>query len=155
MSDKKGAIGRVLLVLAGLVGIVGVAGGAAYWAATAAIRTGPGRQPAAAGPKAALQDGVLLDVGEFTTNLADPGGRRLIRLKLEVSLSDEKAKGELEKRKPALRDAVLGVLRSKSVADLNQERGMELLRGELQKKAAALVTQGRVLQVFITDIAVQ
>lgn len=153
MSEKKGALLKIGGIVAGLVVVVLVAGGAAYWAATTAISSNPGGKP----PPRPQQvvDGVPYDAGEFTTNLADPSGRRLIRIKVEVGLSDEKARAELERRKGAMRDAVLGVLRSKTVADISQDKDMQQLRGELQKKIQALVDSGKVVYLFITEIAVQ
>lgn len=154
MNEKKGALIKIVGIAAGLLAVIVVAGGAAYWAATTAISSSPSGKVEPKS-KTTIVDGVPYDAGEFTTNLADPSGRRLIRIKVEVGLSDEKAKVELEKRKGAMRDAVLGVLRSKTVADISQDKDMQQLRGELQKKIQALVTTGKVVYLFITEIAVQ
>lgn len=154
-EKKGGGMMRIIGLVGGLILVVLVAGGAAYWAATTAISSTPGGKPATPKDKAGVVDGVPYDAGEFVTNLADPGGRRLIRIKLEVGLSDEQAKAELEKRNGAMRDAVIGVLRSKTVADLNQDKDMAVLRGEIQKKIEPLVTEGKVVYLFITEFAVQ
>ncbi len=157
MKDKALIKNIVLIILGGIL-VMGISGGAAYWAATAVIAKAGG----GAGAKAAdtkkeekKEAGVFLTLPEITTNLADPSGRRLIRVKIDLELSDEKAKAELEKKQAPMKEVILSVLRSKTVAEINGSEGLEALTKELTRRVAPLVTQGKLMHVYVTDIATQ
>lgn len=156
MKDKA-FITKILLIVLGAILVMGISGGAAYWAATAVIaKAGGGKATEAKKEdKEKKEAGVFLTVPEITTNLADPSGRRLIRVKIDLELSDDKAKAELEKKPAPMKEAILSVLRSKTVGDVNGAEGLEALTKELTKRISLLVTQGKLIQVYVTDMATQ
>lgn len=155
MKDK-GLIKNVLIIALGAVLVLGISGGAAYWAAMAVISKAGGLGTGAETVKEHKKEPtVFLTVPEVVTNLADPSGRRLIRVKIELELSDEKSKAELEKLSAPMKEAILTVLRSKAVAEVNGAEGVEALTKELLQKISPLIPNGRLIQVYITDIATQ
>lgn len=109
-------------------------GGGAY----AALRL-LGSQKAEASPASPKNSHVVLQAGEITTNLRDPGGRRYIQVDVEIWLSDKKKAKEAEEKKAALRDAILSVLRSKSFDELSGSGGMEALRREIGRRLEPLL----------------
>lgn len=60
----------------------------------------------------------VVSLPTFTVNLADPLGRRYIRLTLEVEVNSEDAAAELTNSTAKVRDAINLLLSSKSYADL-------------------------------------
>lgn len=146
----KALIGRVGLIVLAAVVVVAAAGGAAY----IAVRTAMGKpaEPPAQVDKKSLKP---VDIGEFLTNLADPGGRRVIHLKIEIRVDDDKVAAQLKEEESAIRDQVLRVLRGKTVADLAGEDGMDQLADEIMNRLNVTVADGRIRELFFTDIAIQ
>jgi flagellar FliL protein len=91
----------------------------------------------------------------FATNLADPLGQRLIRLKIELEVADPKVREEVERNAARVRDAVLLLLSSKSYADISAPENKVLLKSEITERLNAVLGRGKVVQVFITDLIVQ
>lgn len=90
--------------------------------------------------------------GEYLTNLADKG---YIKLTIEFELENKEMIKELDKRKAEIRDRVNFVLRSKTSEDIKGDTGMEKLRDSIKKELNLLLKQGRVLDVYFTNIIVQ
>ncbi|MDD2421130.1 MAG: flagellar basal body-associated FliL family protein [Heliobacteriaceae bacterium] len=93
----------------------------------------PGGLPGKTSPARPL--GVLFEVGEFRTNLADPGGRRYLQAKVSLELNeekkDEKKIAELEENKAIIRDRILTVFRSKTVEDFQANEGLDKIKKEI------------------------
>ena len=101
--------------------------------------------------------GPIHEIGEFTVNLMVPPGfaPRFVRTGVAVEVSDKKALTELSEREAQVRDAVIGVLRSKTHDEINGTAGMETLRQEIAASISALLRSGNVVNVFFTDLVVQ
>lgn len=105
-----------------------------------------------------MQEGVLLDLGEFILNLADVNSKRYLKVgvAMELSKTEEeknsanapaKTSGghgesapldpnasiiaEMERYKPAIRDAIISVLSSKTSDELSSPTGKELAKEEI------------------------
>lgn len=93
----------------------------------------PGKSPTKAG--LSKPTGILIDVGDFTTNLADPGGRRFLKAKVSLEINDEKKDdkklAELKEQTPIIRDRILFVLSSKTVEDLQGNDGRDKVKKEI------------------------
>lgn len=76
-------------------------------------------------------------VGELTTNLADTASRRYIQVDVELHVSGEEDKKALEERTTQLRDLLLAILRSKTVADVSGDQGMQSLGSEMLRRINA------------------
>lgn len=105
------------------------------------------------------QQGVLLDLGDFILNLADTTGRRYLKVgvAMELSKTEEEIKAseapkasgghgheaaepadpnaiivaEMERYKPAIRDAVISVLSNKTSDELSSPTGKEVAKEEI------------------------
>lgn len=126
----RGKKGLVLL----LVGLLVLGGGGAYLG----LRLF-GSRKAETSPASQKNGHVVLQAGEITTNLRDPGGRRYIQVDVEVWLSDKKKAKEAEEKKAAVRDVILSVLRSRSFDELSGPGGMEALRKEIGQRLESLL----------------
>ncbi|HEY3315715.1 MAG TPA: flagellar basal body-associated FliL family protein [Bacillota bacterium] len=143
ISLDKGAISLVTLVLAVVI-VAGVVGGGVF------ILLGRNK-PATEKPV----EGKNYNAGEFLTNLADPSGKRLVQVTLEIEVTGDKAVQELTKKAVPVHDAILGVLRSKTSADLQGQTGMAALATDLGKAVEALLTQGKVMKVYFLQFMIQ
>lgn len=100
--------------------------------------------------------GTVMDLEPFIVNLADPAGKRYLKLKLAVDAKDEKLKQEIEARIPQIRDSILLLLTSKSYADIAPVAGKIRLRNEILKIInRSLMGVGSVHGVYFTEFVVQ
>jgi flagellar FliL protein len=100
--------------------------------------------------------GTVLDLEPFIVNLADPAGKRYLKLKLAVDAKDEKLKQEIVTRVPQIRDSILLLLTSKSYADIAPVAGKIRLRNEILKIInRSLMGVGSVHAVYFTEFVVQ
>ncbi len=88
-------------------------------------------------------------------NLADQGGKRYLRVTMELELSTPEVLEEITKKLPQLRDTILMVLPSKQYTEISTTEGKIALRDELIAKINALLKKGTVTTIFFTEFVVQ
>ncbi|HOD35791.1 MAG TPA: flagellar basal body-associated FliL family protein [Syntrophales bacterium] len=91
----------------------------------------------------------------FIVNLMDNGGERYLKVVLQLELSDPEAVAELKEIKPKIRDAVLGILSSKSLKDISTTEGKQRLKEEISHRLNGYLSTGKILQVYFTDFVIQ
>jgi len=97
-----------------------------------------------------------LNLAPFIVNLADPEGKRYLKLTLAVDAKDPKLTKEIESRIPMIRDSILLLLTSKTYADIASTAGKIRLRNEiLQGINRSLGTLGSVHTVYFTEFVIQ
>lgn len=90
------------------------------------------------------------------TNLADPGGRRYVRISLEFDFKDEEtAKDFTDNYQAKVKDAVLTLLLSKTAADLSSLEGMITFRKEVVARINQIMGKGKIKDVYVTDRLIQ
>ena len=95
-------------------------------------------------------------IQNIVTNLADPGGKRYVRLSVDFDFVNESDAADFaEKYQAQVKDAILTLLWSKTSADLSSVDGMLAFRTEIQTRVNQIMGQGVVKQVFITDRVIQ
>lgn len=162
-EKKKSSMKLIIIAVVGLV-VLG-AGGFFGWKFFFAAPDKPKDQAAVEEQKAkegegkeaaATKPGTVLNLQPFIVNLADPSGKRYLKLSLAVDAKDEKLKAELEARMPMIRDSILLLLTSKSYSDISTVAGKIRLRNEILKIInKALVGVGGVHAVYFTEFVVQ
>lgn len=126
------------------------------------------------------QEGVLLDLGEFILNLADTAHRRYLKVGVAMELSKTEAEmdgsvevpkaahgeaapdpnsliaAEMERYKPAIRDAVISVLSNKSSEELSTPTGKEIAKEEILEMVNNIFEgQREVLRVSFGQFIIQ
>ena len=96
-----------------------------------------------------------LTLERITTNLADPGMTRFIQVGLEVWVSDDRTQRYFQENLAEVRDRLIGVLRSKTSADLQGAEGMERLSSEMAAALKAVYPEGSVQAVHFTEFLIQ
>lgn len=135
----------VLLAGGGIVGWMMMRGGGAM--------TGAGAGNQAASPETDTSIG--FPMATFVTNLNDPGGKRYIKTKIELEYTDKNLKNELNQRLPELRDAILTLLGSKTLADIQGIGGKIALRTELITKINQILKTGKIRNLYFTQFVIQ
>jgi flagellar protein FliL len=121
-------------------------------------------------------DGEMFNMSTKIINLADPTGRKYIRLTVvlefmppEVAASTEKAAAkegaavtaaptftdEVNARMPIMDDVVIKLLSTKSFEDLYTAEGKEQLRKELMSAIAESVPDFELVSIYFTEFVVQ
>lgn len=91
----------------------------------------------------------------FLVNLADPLGRRYIKLTIEVQVKNEEAAKDLQANLSRVRDQINLLLSSKSYADLAPYENKINLKTEIVDKMNLILGQGKILDVYFTDFLIQ
>ncbi len=124
--------------------------------------------------------GVMIDTGTKIINLAEPNGRKYIRINVVVEFAPPvpeegaepapAAEGEgaavedpavtaltteINARLPMVNDTVITLLSSKTFEDLYTATGKEALRGELMQKLQAMMTDYKIIGVYFTEFVVE
>lgn len=136
-------IGAAVIILAG-----GGAGGYFF------LNRGGDEAPREVTPPAELH------VGELTTNLADASGRRLIQVEVGLVISDpapsgKKGHGDGQEGLTEIKDAIIGVLRSKTLANVSGAEGMKHLKEDIKNRVNEVVEDGEVVDVLFSKYLVQ
>ena len=143
-----------IYVAVGLVLVLALAGGTAYYVVTNYMGSGK-----AAAPR---EPGVLMKLGDpkegFIVNIGTATSGRYLKIGVILELKPDKnakpAGKTLSPEEIRIQDAVLHVLRSQSVADIDpqkQERLKELIKQEVNR----VVGREAVMEVYITNILLQ
>ncbi len=112
-----------------------------------------GEAPAAPGEVKGYKD--LVTLPTFVVNLADPLGRRYLKLTMDVEVSDEKAAMDLKSNESKIRDAVILLLSSKSFQELSTIESKILLKRQIVERLNQVLGGPKVLRVFFTEMVVQ
>ncbi|MDP2872522.1 MAG: flagellar basal body-associated protein FliL [Bacillota bacterium] len=136
-----------LILLVGLLVFIAGAGALVWFLVLSPGRTSANPAPAPVGKP--------FDAGSYLTNLADEGGRRVLRAAVELSVGDNKTLQELKERSTEVRNEILALLRSKRLADLEGATGMVNAAAELTGRINALLGRPGVLKTFFTDFIIQ
>ncbi len=104
---------------------------------------------------AASGAGDLVSIPPFLVNLADPQGRRYLKLALDVEVRDKAAADELNKSMPKIKDSLILLLSSKTYEDLASIENKILLKKEIVERMTLVVGEQKVMRVYITEIVIQ
>lgn len=98
--------------------------------------------------------GQVLPLPPITVNLADPAGRRYLKLAMEVEVNADVSE-ELKGQSARIRDAVIMLLAGKSYADVSTPDGKVLLKAEVAARLNQILGAQRVVRVYFTDFVVE
>lgn len=164
-AKKSGAFKWILIILV-LLGLLGAGGWYAYTEyfsaqpeqaalpdeeTTTIGGEGPGAQ--GDGQMAGYKD--LVSLPTFIVNLADPLGRRYLKLAIDVEVVDQQTARELADSEPKVRDAIILLLSSKTFEDLSTIENKIELKKEIVERLNQIVGAGKVLRVYFTDMVIQ
>ncbi|MDI3269591.1 MAG: flagellar basal body-associated FliL family protein [Bacillota bacterium] len=136
MGKGKGIVWALILVILVLLG-----GGFVWF------------QMQGKGPKAPPL--VQVDMGEFTTNLADLDQKRYIQAQVILVLQGVRMEQKVGEEKAALKDAINTTLRSFTAAELQRPQGETDLKEKLQAALEAILGPGTVQKIYFPRLLIQ
>jgi flagellar FliL protein len=106
-------------------------------------------------PEEQVTIGPIYKLETMIVNLADQGGKRYLRITMELELSAPELTAEIDKRLPQLRDAILMILPTKTYAEIGSTEGKIALRDELIAKLNSFLKTGTVTTIYFSEFVVQ
>lgn len=116
---------------------------------------GHGEKKDEKGAPAGEGGGELVSIPPLLVNLAEPQGRRYLKLALDVEVRDKLAADELNKSMAKVKDSLLLLLSSKTYEDLGSLENKILLKKEIVERLTLVLGEQKVLRVYITEIVIQ
>ena len=99
--------------------------------------------------------GPIYNLETFIVNLADPRGKKYLKVRIDLELDHEEVKDEIDKRLPQFRDTVLTLLSSKYYEDINVLEGKLQLRAEIISMLNQYLRTGTITNLYFTEFIVQ
>ncbi len=115
----------------------------------ASAPAGEGGQGGAAGVSTAYS------LEPFIVNIYDGQDLRYLKIKIDLEMAAPAVKADLDAHLPAIRDAIIVVLTSKTLQDIQDAQGKNQLRDDILTAVSKIVAQGKVTKVYFTDFVVQ
>ncbi len=154
MSKK----GLMILVISFL--IVAIAVGAGFFVLWGKISGTAPKQPAGIEEVAKKKDGkpivkALLAMETFVVNLADPGGKRYLRVSMSLEINDQDFVEEVKKKIPHMRDSILMILPTKTFNDVRTSPGKETLRQEIITQLNSHLKEAKIVNLYFQEFVIQ
>lgn len=99
--------------------------------------------------------GEMFALEPFVVNLADPQGKRYLKLKIEIELESPLAVEKATKVAPKLRDMVIMMLTSLSFEEVMTPEGKIRIRDELLERFNQIMRPDRIKNIYFTEFVVQ
>jgi flagellar protein FliL len=163
-NEKKsgGKVKWIILLL--LLLLLAGGGAAAYW-----FLLGPGAgveenvegdeeaqdQDEEAKQESTRQSREIVTLEPFIVNLADPLGRRFLRMTLDVEVVSSEAADDVRESASRIRDAIIMLLSSKAYSDLASMENKIMLKTEIVDRLGQIMGKGRVGNVYFTEFVIQ
>ena len=156
--SKGGMLKWVIIAVAAVV-VLGGGGFAGWWfflrsPAPATAKAGE-QKPGAPGAGGASMAGPIIPLAPFIVNLADPGGRRYLKVTVELELDKKEGEAEFKGRVPEIRDQIILALSSKTFQQLQGGAGKQVLREELTARMNTILKVGKIKSIYFTEFVVQ
>ena len=163
VEEKDGGGGGsktvLIIIIAGFVLFMALAGAGFYilWqkmpgsptSSVTAAKSATEKEP----PSKGL--GPIYSINPFVINLAGSGGKRFLRIKMDLELKDQTTFEQVHTQLPRVKDTLLTILSSKSFQDINTVEGKSDLRTEIAAAMDALFSEGAVTNVYLTEFVVE
>jgi flagellar protein FliL len=104
---------------------------------------------------AKLKIKTLLSMETFVVNLADPGGKRYLRITMALELDDKDFIAEAKEAVPQMRDKVLLILPAKMFKDIRTSSGKDALRKEIVAQLSPLLKNCKITNLFFQEFVIQ
>ena len=91
----------------------------------------------------------------FIVNIYDGQELRYLKVKVEMEMSGVGVKAELDSRLAPIRDAVLVLLSTKTLQDIQDIQGKNQLKDEILASINKIIPPGKIAKIYFTDFVVQ
>lgn len=103
----------------------------------------------------AVGNGPLLALDSMVTNLAEPDTDRYLKVTIQVRITSEAAKAEVESHLVPVRNQILLYLSSLTIADLTGADNKRAIQKRVKRIANEAMPTSRITQVYFTEFVIQ
>ena len=158
-QPSKGGMLKWIIIAVAAVVVLGGGGFAGWWfflrsPAPATAKAGE-QKPGAPGAGGASMAGPIIPLAPFIVNLADPGGRRYLKVTVELELDKKEGEAEFKGRVPEIRDQIILALSSKTFQQVQGVAGKTVLREELTARMNTILKVSKIKNIYFTEFVVQ
>ncbi|MDA8429060.1 MAG: flagellar basal body-associated FliL family protein [Geobacteraceae bacterium] len=121
--------------------------------ATTEAKSEGGEHGAASGTAAAASN--IYPLEPFIVNIYDGQELRYLKVKVELEMSGAGVKADLDNRLAPIRDAILILLSTKTLQDIQDVQGKNQLKDEILAAINKIIPPGKIAKVYFTDFVVQ
>jgi flagellar FliL protein len=100
-------------------------------------------------------DALIYAIKDIVVNPAGTGGSRFLSVSFGFELDSPELEGVFTAKEPAVRDALITILSSKTVAQLTDAKQKEIVRYQIRKRVSKLVGTEELVGVYFTDFVLQ
>lgn len=102
-----------------------------------------------------LRIGPIFQLDQFIVNLLSQGGRRYLKVSISLEMTTPNLENELNAKRAPVRDIIIDILTSKSIDDISTTRGKDKLKEEIIQRLNEILVDGKIRNIFLTDMAIQ
>lgn len=95
--------------------------------------------------------GRLVPLETFLVNVSGTRGRKLVKINMELEVTNAEVQEEVEKIKPKIRDYIIIITSSKTFAEISSKEGKDALREEIKNQLNLFLTKGKITKVYFTE----
>ena len=99
--------------------------------------------------------GVLYPLDPFTVNLKSDAGRRYLKTTISLELEGEELSMELDAKKDVLRSAIILILTSKTLEEVQSRKGKQKLIQQIMDTLNSMITDGKIKGIYFTEFVIQ
>lgn len=103
----------------------------------------------------ASSDGVMYAIKDIVVNPAGTGGSRFLSVSFGFELINQEAATRFEGKEPLVRDVLITILSSKTLADLTDPKQKEVMRLQIKKRLTQMLNSDELTGVYYTDFVLQ
>ena len=100
-------------------------------------------------------DGIVYAIEDIVVNPAGTAGSRFLSASFGIEVGSQETATRLEEREPLVRDALITILSSKTLAELTDAKQKEIMRLQIKKRLSLLLKTEDLTNVFYTDFVLQ
>jgi len=97
----------------------------------------------------------VLSLETFVVNLADPGGKRYLRVSMALEIDDMDFVEEPKKKVAQIRDRILMILPAKKFKDIRTSSGKGSLRDEIIAQLNPLLNKCKITNLYFQEFVIQ
>lgn len=95
--------------------------------------------------------GKLVPLETFLVNISGTRGRKLVKINMELEVTNAEVQEEVEKIKPKIRDYIIIIASSKTFNEISTREGKDALREEIKNQINLFLTKGQIVKVYFTE----
>jgi len=107
------------------------------------------------GKEGGSEGGLVYTIKDLVINPAGTAGSRFLSVSFGFDLADAGVQSQLEQREALVRDALITIMSSKTVAQLTDAREKEITRLQIKKRLSDLLRTSEIRAVYFTDFVLQ